>query len=59
MMKGALLVLGSMGALWLLAACANEPPAPKQDDRMGIRTGVTVSSHDMSRVVPTRSMPPQ
>jgi hypothetical protein len=38
----------------LLVGCAGEPPAARQDGRIGARAGVTISSHDMSRVVPTR-----
>ncbi|MDR3401521.1 MAG: hypothetical protein P4L99_03400 [Chthoniobacter sp.] len=50
----------TLGSLLYVASCANEPPAPQQDSRIGGSMGVGVSSHDMSRVVPTRptAMPP-
>ncbi|EDY21302.1 hypothetical protein CfE428DRAFT_1595 [Chthoniobacter flavus Ellin428] len=44
----------------LVVGCANEPSMPKKDDRLGVSSGVTLSSHDMSRVSPARpnTMPP-
>jgi hypothetical protein len=60
-MKLALFFLLTLGSLLFVASCANEPPAPQQQDsRIGGSMGVGVSSRDMSRVVPTRPtvMPP-
>ncbi|MEP6670536.1 MAG: hypothetical protein ABJF10_15355 [Chthoniobacter sp.] len=56
-MKLTRLFLLSLGSLLFVVGCANEPPAPKQDSRIGGSAGVIVSSHDMSRVVPTRPTP--
>jgi hypothetical protein len=53
-MKPALLFVFTFGSLLFVAGCANEPGAPKKDDRIGVSTGVAVSSRDMSRVAPTR-----
>jgi len=52
-MKCTLLFLLTLGSLFYVAGCANEPAAAKNDDRIGGRAGVAISSRDMSRVVPT------
>jgi len=46
----------ALGVTLLVGGCENEA-APKKDDRLGARGGVVVSSHDMSRVAPTRTIP--
>jgi hypothetical protein len=53
-MKTVHLFLLALGSLLFVTACAGEPPAAAKDDRIGVRTGVAISSRDMSRVAPTR-----
>jgi hypothetical protein len=53
-MKHLFLFLLTLSLLLFVAGCADEPPPPKKDDRIGVSTGVTISSRDMSRVAPTR-----
>jgi hypothetical protein len=59
-MQTRLLVLIALRSVFFFAGCANEQPAPKNEDRFGASAGVSFSSHDMSRVAPTRAntMPP-
>jgi hypothetical protein len=55
-MKNTFLFVGALVAMLLVAACEGNTAA-KKDDRLGARSGVTVSSRDMSRVAPTRAVP--
>ena len=59
-MKALSLVLLILIPAILVVGCANEPSTSKKDDCLGVSTGVTLSSHDMSRVSPARpnTMPP-
>lgn len=56
-MKTLLLVSFGLSPLLFVAGCANEPSAPKKDDRWEVSTGVNFTTNDMSRVAPTRANP--
>jgi hypothetical protein len=57
-MKIAFVLLFGAGVLGILSGCANDSTATTQkDDRIGGRMGVTVGSHDMSRVSPEHGSP--
>jgi hypothetical protein len=53
-MKFVPLFLCALLLLFFVAGCADEPSAPKNDSRIGGSMGVGISSHDMSRVAPSR-----
>jgi len=55
-MKITLSWICALGAALLVCSCESES-TPKNADRLGARSGVVVSSHDMSRVAPTRAVP--
>jgi hypothetical protein len=55
-MRITLSLICAVGVLFLVSGCENGA-APKKDDRLGARGGVVISSHDMSRVAPTRTVP--
>jgi len=55
-MRITLSLICALGVTLLVCGCENGV-APKKDDRLGAHGGVVVSSHDMSRVAPTRAVP--
>ncbi|HSI11411.1 MAG TPA: hypothetical protein VK961_05180 [Chthoniobacter sp.] len=46
----------ALGVALLVCGCESDSTA-KKEDRVGAHGGVVVSSHDMSRVAPTRTVP--